>query len=256
MTEITHYGSLCAECYDITKPIGGNYPDVAYYIKHLSAIGGRILEAAVGTGRLLVPLLEAGLNVEGIDNSEEMLGYCRRHCRDRSLNPVLYCGDLTTLDLPVKYNAIVITLGSFMLLETRDRAIAALQAFGRHLVAGGQVFIDLEIPLQGLETEGQVKQIGSVECPDGSLITIQSTSRVDPLKQVNVSILRYDKWKNGQLIASELQRFPLHWFGVEEFIMCLTANGYHDISVCANYQDELNPSDYRDQLCFKATFSG
>jgi len=45
---ITTYGSLCAEVYDITKPIGGQYPDVSYYIRHLSKIGGRILEAAVG----------------------------------------------------------------------------------------------------------------------------------------------------------------------------------------------------------------
>jgi hypothetical protein len=62
---ITTYGSLCAEVYDITKPIGGQYPDVPYYIRHLSKIGGRILEPAVGTGRLLIPLLEAGLHVEG-----------------------------------------------------------------------------------------------------------------------------------------------------------------------------------------------
>ncbi len=44
---ITTYGSLCAEVYDITKPIGGQYPDVPYYIRHLSKIGGRILEPAV-----------------------------------------------------------------------------------------------------------------------------------------------------------------------------------------------------------------
>jgi hypothetical protein len=30
------YGSLCTEAYDATKPIGGNYPDVSYYIQHLS----------------------------------------------------------------------------------------------------------------------------------------------------------------------------------------------------------------------------
>ena len=36
-----HHGSLCAEMYDLTKPIGGHYPDVPYYRQRLAAIGER-----------------------------------------------------------------------------------------------------------------------------------------------------------------------------------------------------------------------
>ena len=97
-----HYGSLCSELYDLTKPVGGHYPDVPYYLKRLAGLGGRILEAAVGTGRLLVPLLRAGLQVEGIDDSPEMLGYCRRNCTAAGLKPTLYCGALETMDLPTQ----------------------------------------------------------------------------------------------------------------------------------------------------------
>lgn len=77
---LTTYGSLCTEVYEITKPVGGEYSDIPYFIKHLSQIKGRILEAMVGTGRLLIPLLEAGLNVEGIDASPDMLAMCKRNC--------------------------------------------------------------------------------------------------------------------------------------------------------------------------------
>lgn len=253
---ITGYGSLCTEFYNLTKPIGGDYPDVPYYIKHLSAIPGRILEAAVGTGRLLIPLLEAGLTVEGVDNSEEMLKCCRVNCRERDLEPVLYSGDIANLDLPQKYHAIIITLGSFMLLETRERAIAALQGFSRHLEPRGQLFIDLEIPLDGLDNQGTVRKIQSMECSDGCWITLESSTCVDPLQQLNISWLRYDKWKNGKLIASELQRFPLHWFGRDEFIMVLRENGYEDIRICANYQDEVSPTRYQDIMCFRAIWNG
>lgn len=252
---LTNYGSLCAEVYDITKPIGGQYPDVPYYIKHLSTIGGRILEAAVGTGRLLIPLLEAGLNVEGIDASEEMLAYCRRHCAERGLKPILYQGDMATLDLPGKFSAIVVTWGSFMLLEKRDHAISALQSFAKHLEPNGRVFIDMEIPIEDFKSEGQVRQASPIECQDGSMITLQMTSHIDLLQQLNLTLLRYEKWKNGKLIATELQRFPLHWFGRDEFMMCLQENGYKDISLCANYQDNLAPSHYKDELCFSATLA-
>ncbi|MBK4729439.1 class I SAM-dependent methyltransferase [Oxynema sp. CENA135] len=248
----SRYGSLCAEYYHLTKPIAPDYPDIAYYCKQLSKIDGRILEVAVGTGRLLVPLLEAGLNVEGLDNSPEMLEYCRKNCRNRGLNPVLYQEDMATFDLPKKFKAIVIAWGSFMLLETRSRAIAALQTFAKHLQTGGQLFIDLEIPLEEFNENGKIRQIPPVDCPDGSLILLQKTSQIDPIAQLNLTILRYEKWKNGQLIQTELQRFPLHWFGVDEFVMLLQKMGYRKIQVCANYREDQKPSHYNDELCFKA----
>jgi hypothetical protein len=54
---LTKYGTLCTQVYEITKPIDADYPDVPYYIRHLSAMGGKVLEVMVGTGRLLIPLL-------------------------------------------------------------------------------------------------------------------------------------------------------------------------------------------------------
>ena len=141
-----YYGSLCSELYDLTKPVGGHYPDVSYYLRRLSAVGGRVLEAAVGTGRLLVPLLHAGLQVEGIDSSTEMLTYCRRNCAAAGLQATLYCGALETMDLPNRYTAIVISFGSFMLFSGPGEATAALDRMRRHLVPGGRLFLDVDAP--------------------------------------------------------------------------------------------------------------
>ncbi len=250
----TIYGPLCTEAYDITKPIGGEYPDVPYYIKHLSQIGGRILEAMVGTGRLLIPLLEAGLNVEGIDTSADMLSICRKHCAARGVNPALYEGSVENLHLTGKFNAIAVSFGSFMLLE-RTAAIATLQAFARHLEPHGRIFIDLELPIEDFKTENFVKQRSPITCPDGSIILLQSTSRIDWLNQLNTTVIRYEKWKDTKLVATELQDFPLHWFGRDEFIMCLQENGYKDITLCANYTDGLQPTSYKDTLCFSAVLA-
>ncbi|NDJ25531.1 methyltransferase domain-containing protein [Nostoc sp. B(2019)] len=248
---LTKYGALCTEVYDITKPIGGQYSDVPYYIKHLSKIGGRILEVMVGTGRLLIPLLEAGINVEGIDASPDMLACCHKHCLERGLKPIIYQGEVENLNLPGKYNAIVVTFGSFMLLS-RPAAMAALQAFARHLEPQGQIFIDLELPIEDFKTQNIVKQWQPIECADGSIILMQSSSSIDWLKQLNLTIIRYEKWLNGNLVATELQSFPLHWFGRDEFISCLQENGYTNISLCANYNPDLQPTSYKDTLCFSA----
>lgn len=249
------YGSLCTEVYELTKPVGGQYPDVSYFTQHLSQTGGRILEAMVGTGRLLIPLLEAGLNVEGIDASPHMLAACKQNCATRGLHPILYEGSIENLSVPGKFSAIVVSLGSFMLLGNRAAAIAALKAFARHLEPNGQIFIDLGLPIDSFSTENIVQQRNPIRCLDGSVILMQTSSRIDWLEQVEHTLIRYEKWKEGKLIDTELQHLPLHWFGREEFAMCLRENGYTNVILCSNYIDGLEPSSYSDQLCFSATLA-
>ncbi|YAF97367.1 MAG: hypothetical protein AB3A66_06810 [Nodularia sp. CChRGM 3473] len=111
----------------------------------------------------------------------------------------------------------------------------------------------MEIPIEDFKTENIVQQRSPITCPDGSTILLQSTSQIDWLNQLNESVIRYEKWKDGQLIATELQYFPLHWFGRDEFIMCLQDNGYKEINLCANYTDSLHPNSHQDTLCFSAT---
>lgn len=252
--KLTTYGPLCTEVYNITKPIGGHYPDVPYYIKHLAQIGERILEVMVGTGRLLIPLLEAGLNVEGIDSSPDMLASCRQHCAERELTSILYEGDVENLDLAGRYNAIVVSFGSFMLLE-RSATVAVLQAFARHLEPQGRIFIDLELPIEDFQTANIVRQGLPIECPDGSIIVMQTSSCIDWLAQLKVTLIRYEKWFEDRIVATEFQRLPLNWFGRDEFILCLQSNGYTNIKLCANYTDDLPPISHTDTLCFSAVLA-
>ena len=128
------YGRLVAEVYELDKPVGSSFPGLRYYTRQLAGVTGRILEPATGTGRVLVPLLEAGFAVEGLDVSPDMLAVCRQHCQDRGLDPVLREADMTTFAEPGAYQAIIIPAGSIMLLDGRDAVPRALAAFRESLV--------------------------------------------------------------------------------------------------------------------------
>src|SRR5690348_375010 len=106
------YGELSTEVYDLSKPIGHSSGDVDYYRSRLTSCKGRILEAAVGTGRMLIPLLEAGFMVDGMDTSPFMLNVCRAHCASRGLTPQLFTGNMQDFSLPNKYEAVIIPAGS------------------------------------------------------------------------------------------------------------------------------------------------
>ena len=69
------------------------------------------MDVGCGTGRLMLSYLASGLEVEGIDSSEEMLAICREKARQRGLTPVLYRGGMQRLDLRRKYGTIFIPGG-------------------------------------------------------------------------------------------------------------------------------------------------
>jgi ubiquinone/menaquinone biosynthesis C-methylase UbiE len=105
------YGQLATEIYEFDKPVGRPFPGLDYYARQLAGTTGRILEPACGTGRVLVPLLEAGLVVEGLDSSPEMMARCRRHCQEHGLDPVLREADMTAITAPDAYQAVIVPAG-------------------------------------------------------------------------------------------------------------------------------------------------
>ena len=140
------YGALAAEVYDLDQPIGHSFPDVGYYTRLLAKVSGRILEPATGTGRILIPLLEAGHEVDGLDTSAAMLAVCRRHCHDRGLDPVLCEADMTIFVRLAAYEAVIIPAGSIALLDGRQATLQALTCFRDSLVPGGRLFVDVQVP--------------------------------------------------------------------------------------------------------------
>lgn len=247
----SYYSNLCTEVYDLTKPVGHSIGgDIEYYLDRLQSCSGRILEAAVGSGRMLIPLLEAGLLVDGIDYSPAMLASCHKRCEERNLKPMLYEGELQNFALPHKYDAIVIPTGSFCLIDNRQDSINALTCFYEHLTPGGRVIIDLILP--------ERMEIGTISTstftfPSGDLITVENKLvEFNMIHQYSVSYLKYEKWREGSLIQSELQRFALRWYGIEEFKLVLDNIGFSDIVCSTDYVYGKQPTDGSQTFTFEA----
>lgn len=247
----SYYSNLCTEVYDLTKPVGHSVSgDIEYYLDRLQSCSGRILEAAVGSGRMLIPLLEAGLVVDGIDYSPAMLASCQKRCEERNVKPMLYEGELQNFALSHKYDAIIIPTGSFCLIDNREDSINALKCFYEHLNPGGRVIIDLILP--------ERMEIGTISTstftfPSGDVITVEDKLvEFNMIHQYSVSYLKYEKWREGALIQSELQRFALRWYGNEEFKLVLESIGFSDIVCSTDYVYGKQPADGSQIFTFEA----
>jgi SAM-dependent methyltransferase len=242
------YGRLAAEIYDLDKPIGHSFGDVEYYRRHLAGITGRILEPATGTGRILIPLLEAGLEVEGLDNSPDMLAVCRGHCQDRGLSPVLREADMTTFVQAGAYQAVIVPAGSITLLDGRQATASALAAFRESLAPGGRLIVNVPAPelVTGPEPMRYWRR-------HPHLWTLQTMHiEYDPVANQKTRFLRYDKWEDGRLASTELQEFRLQYWSLAEFSQLLAEAGFTGISVTADYHDDP-PGPGSDDWTFHAT---
>src|SRR5262245_31100417 len=85
-------------------------PEIDFFGCYVEA-GQPALDLAGGAGRLLVPYLRAGLDVDGCDVSEDMLARCRERAEREGLTPTLYAQALHELDLPRRYRTILLCGG-------------------------------------------------------------------------------------------------------------------------------------------------
>jgi SAM-dependent methyltransferase len=108
-------------------------PDHAFFQSVIAHHPGPALDVGCGTGRLLVPYLSAGLEVEGVDPSVDMLVICRKRAQERGLTPILYQQAMQKLNLPHAYRTIFVPCGSFQLVVERAEAFEALRRFYAHL---------------------------------------------------------------------------------------------------------------------------
>jgi SAM-dependent methyltransferase len=135
-----------ARHYD-TPGVGMFAPDVlGPTVERLRALagGGRALEMAIGTGRVAVPLAEAGVAVAGVELCQAMIDQLRTKA-DEELIPVVL-GDMTTARVAGAFDHVYLVFNGISNVLTQERQIAVFENAARHLVSGGRFVIELWVP--------------------------------------------------------------------------------------------------------------
>ena len=137
------YIGLMAATWDLFRGDTSEWADRFFFKEAVSRYGQPVLDVGCGTGRLLLDFLADGVDMDGVDNSAEMLRLCREKAASRGLSPTLYEGEMDTLSLPRRYQTIIVPSSSFQLLTNDSAAKAALQRFYDHLLPGGVLIMSL-----------------------------------------------------------------------------------------------------------------
>ena len=233
------YGRLCTETYDLDKPEAP--PDIDKpeappdkldsYIGYLETASGPVLEPMCGSGRFLIPLLEQGADIDGVDASPDMLEACRRKGASKGFEPVLYQQFLQELSLPRLYGFMFIPFGSFGLIVDRQDAADSLKRLYEHLLPGGKLVLDVETPRAASKPAeagswGARWGGGWVTRADGAKIVLSHLNTYDADDQLQKSIQTYELFRNGRLVETELEEFNIRFYERDEFQLLLEQTGF------------------------------
>jgi SAM-dependent methyltransferase len=261
--ETWHYGLIAkwwAEFNDDFRP-----HEIPYFQRYVEHDGQPALDVGCGTGRLLLPYLRAGLDVDGCDVSADMIALCRDKAAREGLSPNLFVQPMHELDLPRRYRTVFVC-GAFGLGSTREHDAEALRRFHDHLERGGTLLVDVEVPYADptqwrywLRDERSAlpeaaKPAGKRRrASDGAEYALRSRIlELDPLEQRVTLSMHAEEWRNGILKAEEDRVLQIGLYFANELLLMLERAGFTDIAVQGDHNDSRAASD-DEFLVFVAT---
>jgi SAM-dependent methyltransferase len=108
------------------------------------AAGGRVLEFAIGTGRVALPLAARGIDVSGIELSADMLAELREVPGADAIRAVE--GDMATSRVEGEFSLVYLVFNTITNLTTQDEQVACFENAARHLAPGGRFVIENGVP--------------------------------------------------------------------------------------------------------------
>jgi SAM-dependent methyltransferase len=108
------------------------------------ANGGPVLEFGIGTGRLALPLLERGVEVHGVEGSDEMVAKLRVKPGGHRI-PVAI-GDFAHADAGRDFSLVMLVVNTIFALPSQEAQVQCFRNAARHLAPSGRFVVEAWVP--------------------------------------------------------------------------------------------------------------
>ena len=242
-----HYGLLARWWAEVNKV---DPDELAYYQHAVERFGEPALDLGCGTGRLLIPLLKAGLDVDGTDVSLDMLqraafaGQAAGLDMEGRLAQQTFAG----LDLPRAYRTIL-CCDSFGIGGSRSADEEAMRRIRDHLAPGGAFVFSIDLLQPGTFDGMTIPEPWPDAKPrarlaDGDeLELLRRTASWDPATSVEVMEIRARLWREDALLAEEEGRLAFVHYSPEDLRSMLADAGFGEVSFERPYSGRPSEPD-------------
>lgn len=180
------FGELNADDYDQLHDPGTTEASVEL-LASLVPAGGRVLELAIGTGRVALPLAARGLAVSGVEASPAMIAKLREKPGGEAIPVTL--GDMAEVSAEGSFDLVFLIFNTLFNLTTQEAQIRCVARAAQALTDGGVFVVEAYVPDPSKFIDQQrvrVRHLGRRS------LALEATVH-DPVAQViNQSVVRFD----------------------------------------------------------------
>ena len=186
--------------------------DIAFYVEEAQRAGPPVLELGCGTGRTLIPIAKAGIEIMGLDRAPSMLAIARHKIAalDQSTRSRIriVAGDMRELSLPDKYSLITIPFRAFLHLLTQEDQRQTLHRVREHLTDGGRLVFNIFDPRIDIiaahegDLGAAMKKVSEFVNPaSGNRVVAWDTRQYDLQRQVLEQYYIFEELEDGQVVS-------------------------------------------------------
>ncbi len=213
--------------------------DLPFYVALARGAAGPVLEVGCGTGRVYLPMLQAGADVDGFDLSSGMLAVLRRKAAALGLEPRVRQADMRDFTMPRRYALILIPFRAFLHALTTDDQLRTLRACREHLEPGGCLVVDLFHPTFARLVEPADQWRAEHEFPhpeSGAPLALWSRAERDLVNQVmHVEMELRELGPEDDVLARHPHVFDCRWVYKAEMELLLRVAGFPRWEVAGGY---------------------
>jgi SAM-dependent methyltransferase len=218
--------------------------DVGFFVAEAKRVRGKVLELMCGTGRVSLPLIEAGADLTCVDASRGMLARLEQKLRERNLQARLAQQDIRRLDLPEEeFDLAIIPFHSFSELGLRRDQKLALEAIRRCLKEGGRLICPLQDSRMRARSADGTLRLGGTFAIEDSQVVLSGFETHDERTGVVDRVQFYEYFDaSGELRDKRVLRMRFALIGRAQFEVLAQEAGFQVVALYGDY----DRSDYRE----------
>jgi SAM-dependent methyltransferase len=222
--------------------------DVQFYVEEAQKAGSPVLELGCGTGRILIPTAEAGVEIVGLDRAPSMLEVARRKVAELPAEVQgrveLVEGDMREFDLGRRFALVTIPYRAFLHLLTDKDQRRALTCIRNHLAPGGRLILNIFDPRLSIiaahsgSLGSALKMVSEFVHPDtGHRVVVWDTRQYDEDAQMIDQYFIFEELDDdGQVLGKVYSSLILRYIYRREMQYLLELCGYEIEALYGDFQ--------------------
>ena len=228
-----------ASVYDLEYPECAR-EELTFWSELARAAGPRLLELAVGSGRVAIALARLGLHVTGLDASSEMLARARdkrsRLPAETAARLRLVNGDMREFELDERFDLVFLAFNAYLLLPDEASRVRCLTTAARHLRPGGTIAIDA-FAAAAIDQEPDHERLEFLERDPSTArrVTRERFYAYDPATQRGLSTLVYRFYAADESVEERRLGYSLALLSRDDVVREFEQAGLHVDGVYGTY---------------------